>query len=77
MNAMIKQSLKYFSRIVEPDEGSIQFQSFDKGELVVIYNAGSGPRTECTISSNSLSSMIRGDLGTRGLVVNSVVVHEE
>ena len=76
MNAMIKQSLKYFNLIVEPDEGSVKFESIETGELVVNYDAGSGPRTDCTISADSLSLMIRDDLGSRGLVVSGVVVRE-
>ncbi len=76
MSAAIKQSIRYFSRIVEPDGGRVALVAVEGDRLTVSYDSGSSDCTACSLPADSLAEMIQEDLKARGIEIARVIVED-
>ena len=74
MSAAIKQSIRYFSCIVEPDGGSVALVGIEGDRLTVSYDPGSNDCADCALPPESLAEMMLEDLGARGVEISKIVV---
>jgi Fe-S cluster biogenesis protein NfuA len=74
MSAGIKQSIRYFSRIVEPDGGRVALVNVEGDRLIVSYDPGSSDCDDCSLPPETLAEMMQEDLEKRGLGISQVIV---
>ena len=74
MSAAIKQSVRYFSRIVEPDGGSVALVGVEGDQLTVSYDPGSKDCEVCSLPPDSLAEMMQKDLKARGVEISEIII---
>ena len=74
MSAAIKQSIRYFSRIVEPDGGRVALVGVEGDRLTVSYDPGSNDCDDCALPPETLAEMMQEDLEKRGVEITRVIV---
>ena len=74
MSAAIKQSVRYFSRIVEPDGGRVALIGVEGDRLTVSYDPGSNDCADCSLPPDSLAEMMKEDLKARGVEISKIII---
>ncbi len=74
MSAAIKQSVRYFSRIVEPDGGSVALVGVEGDRLTISYDPGSNDCAVCSLPPDSLAEMMQEDLKARGVEISKIII---